>query len=503
MNHNLDNFITFKFDSLTYNIRTLNLNDPTHLKCVISITNKNGYTYLDKLDLYQANSRRLFIKKGVPRLETSAQILEQDLSILVEKLEKLRQAEESTITQDVPPMQKKEALEYLQDPDLINNIVKSFHKCGYVGEELNLITAYLVATSRKLSFPLSLMIISRSGAGKSALQDSLLKFLPLEEYQHYTRVTDQAFFYKGKDELRHKLIAIEEEQGARGAAYSLRNLLTSHGLSVTSTIKDPITGFMKTMSHKVYGPVALILTTTAVQDIDYELLNRFIQVTIDESQAQTERILIRQRHARSLDGLISRRNRQAEEILHQNVQRLLKPLEIVNPYYNQLKFNHNSLIMRRQHLHYLGLIEVVCLLHQYQRPLKKGRDEQGEFEYIEVTKRDLEIANKIASKVLPDTSDELVAPARNLHQEILNLEKEKQNGNGKHSIKFQRKHLRDYTGWNDYQIRTYLKQLVDLEYVGVTRGGGKGNICEYELLYRGNGNKPLTLIDPNTLEIKS
>lgn len=487
----------FKIDSLTYNIRPLNLNDPTHLRCILSVTNKKDYTYLDKLDLYEANRRRVFIKKAVIRVEESAQVIEQGINEIITKLEQLRETsnEQRETVFEIPPMQKKEAEEFLKEPDLANNIIKSFHKCGYVGEELNLLTTYLVATSRKLQFPLSLMIMSRSGAGKSTLQSAVLKFMPEEEYQLYTRMTDQVLYYKEKDELRHKLIAIEEEQGIRGASYSLRNLLTSHGLSVNSTIKDPYTGMMKAIAHKVYGPIALLLTTTALEDIDYELLNRFIVIAIDESQGQTEKILKMQRQTRSLNGIISRRNNQNEEILQKNVQRLLNPMEIVNPYSDQLKFDHKNLIMRRRHLHYLGLIEVVTLLYQYQRQIKTAKDDYSEFNYIEVTKRDIEIANKIAGKVLPDSGDELVPPARNLHKELTKMNE----CNGSHG--FSRKEIRDYTGWNDYQIRKYLKQLVDLEYVGMATGGGKGNQCRYEILYHGNGNKPIDLIDTKLLQI--
>ena len=491
------NSLTFKLDSLTYSIRPTNLSDSTHLRCVISVTNKNGYQYLDRLDLYNAGARRIFVKKAVPRMEQSAQILDQDLIKLIDTLEKLRRQEEQIQQAEIPPMQKQEALEYLKNPDLVNSIVQSFHKSGYVGEELNLLTAYLVATSRKLSFPLSLMIMSRSGAGKSTVQDAILKFMPEEEYQNYTRITDQALFYKGKDELRHKLIAIEEEKGARGASYSLRNLLTSHGLSVNSTIKDPLTGILRAVSHKVYGPVAILVTTTCIDDIDYELLNRFLIITVDESMEQTLKILARQRHARTLTGIIAGRNKQNEQILHKNVQRLLKPIEIINPYADSLKFDHKNLIMRRKHLQYLGLIDAVTLLHQYQRQIKTAKDETGEFSYIEVTPRDIEIANKIAEKIITSGNDELMPPVRNLHKELIKMNE----GNGSHGIS--RREIREYTGWNDYQIKTYLRQLVDLEYVGIVSGGGKGNKCEYELLYNGNGNKPVELIDHNSLQINS
>lgn len=489
--------LQYQFDSLTYNIRPQNLSDPTHLKCVISVTNKNGYTHLDKIDLYEESKRKHFVKKAVSVVEKSSQVLEQDLTELISNIEKQRSSvEPAQSAVEIPPNLKKEAIEYLKHPDLVNNIITSFHKSGYVGEELNLLTAYLAATSRKLFFPLSLMIMSRSGAGKTALQDAVIEFMPEEEYQKYTKITDQVLYYKDKDELRHKLIAIEEIKGAIGASYSLRNLLTSHGLSVNTTIKDPITGLMKAMAHKVFGPVSMIITTTCIDDIDYELLNRFLIVTVDESWEQTQRILTKQRQARMLAGIIQRRNSQNEQILQKNIQRLLKPIEIVNPYAENLTFDYKNLIMRRKHLQYLGLIDAVTLLHQYQRPVKKAKDETGEFEYIEVTPRDIQIANKIAEKVITSGNDELMPPAKNLHKELVKMNE----GNGTHGIT--RKEIRDFTGWNDYQIRTYLRQLVDLEYVGII-SGNNGIKYQYELLYKGNGSKPIELLDPNSLIIKT
>jgi DNA primase len=58
---------------------------------------------------------------------------------------------------------------------------------------------YLAATSRKLTEPLSVLIQSRSAAGKSTLQDAIISLIPDEEYIKYTRVTDQALFYKEED----------------------------------------------------------------------------------------------------------------------------------------------------------------------------------------------------------------------------------------------------------------------------------------------------------------
>jgi len=238
--------ISLQFDSLTYSIRPINLQDPSHLRCIVSITNKNDYKSLDRLDLYNAGSRRTFIKKSVPRLEADATQLEKHLLEIVTKLETLRtQHEELPAIVEIPPMQKQEALEYLQSPDLIDKIIADYKQCGFVGEEKNFLTGYIVSISRKLSKPLGMIIISRSGAGKSTLQQAIINFIPPEDCLNYTRITNTAFYYQDRYALKHKLISIDEEKGLNGANYAVRSLLNGEGFLTSATTKDPLTGNMK------------------------------------------------------------------------------------------------------------------------------------------------------------------------------------------------------------------------------------------------------------------
>jgi len=51
--------------------------------------------------------------------------------------------------------------------------------------------------------------------------------------------------------------------------------------------------------------------------------------------------------------------------------------------------------------------------------------------------------------------------------------------------RFSRKDVRHYTGWTDFQVRTHLGRLVELEYV-LTHRGGRGQSFVYELLYNGD-----------------
>ncbi len=68
--------------------------------------------------------------------------------------------------------------------------------------------------------------------------------------------------------------------------------------------EDAQTGNLVTQEYRVEGPVSIMLTTTAIE-IDEELLNRCLILTVDEGREQTEAIHRLQRHKRTLDGLLA------------------------------------------------------------------------------------------------------------------------------------------------------------------------------------------------------
>lgn len=433
--------------------------------------------YLDSVDLYSHRSRLLFAKGACGYFGEKEEAVQQDLGKLVELAEsyvpKETQAPKPKTMTDV---ETSEALALLKDPKLLSRILADFEVCGLAGEEANKVVGYLASVSRKLDDPLAVLIQSRSAAGKSALQEAILRFVPPEDVEKYTRLTGQALFYKDENGLSHKLLAIEEEAGAREASYSIRNLQSSKFLSIATTEKDQITGKLKTVEYKVKGPVALMLTTTAV-DMDFETQNRFITLTIDESKEMTERILTQQREGETLEGLRHRRERDRVEKLHQNAQRLLRPLAVVNPYAPRLAFPAETLRARRDHKKYLGLIRVIAFLHQWQREIKTLDEEGEKLQYIEVTPSDIEKANTLAGEVLGRTVDELSAPGRALLAKVREMVKAK-NGTGEY--RFNRRDIRQASGWSDFQIKTHLGELVELEYLGVVTGR-KGKEYLYEL----------------------
>jgi DNA primase len=266
--------------------------------------------------------------------------------------------------------------------------------------------------------------------------------------------------------------------------------LQSEGeLTIASTGKDPVTGNLVTQPYRVEGPVALLVTTTA-RDIDEELMNRCLVLAVDESRDQTRAIHQLQREKRTLDGLIARREKEALITLHQNAQRLLRPIDVLNPYAQFLTFPDQTTRLRRDHEKYLTLIDTIAFLHQHQREIKTDRrshgNQQREIEYIEATLEDIALANAIAHEVLGRSLDELPPQTRRLLKLIdqyASAECERQSI-GRADLRFSRKAVRDTTGLSDTQARLHLERLVQMEYLLVHRGQ-RGQSFEYELLYDG------------------
>ncbi|MBF0107133.1 MAG: toprim domain-containing protein [Deltaproteobacteria bacterium] len=443
------------------------------------------------LDFYSLRSREWFAKVLKDLFNERLEIVFEDLNRILTKIEQYEPPKEkASQIKRMTKAEREEALIFLQKKDLLNEILSDLEFLGFTGEETNKLTAYLVATSRKMEEPLSLLVQSRSAAGKSTLQDAVLNLLPDEDKIKYTRLTDQALFYKDENSLVHKVLAIEEAEGVGGSAYSIRALQSAKELTVATTSKDPATGRLRTEEYRVNGPLSIMMTTTAV-DLDHEMETRFLSVSVDETQGMTEKIHNKQRESETLEGYLSKKRIEQARTKHHNAQRLLKPLVVINPYAPQLKFPSDNLRSRRDHKKYLGLIKTVAFLHQYQRPVKsytQDGNSEKKFEYIEVTLDDIKTANKLASEVLGRSLDELTAPSRTLLGLIQNMVREavkKQNKKEtdltiKRPFIFNRKMIRDYAKWSDWQVKTHITELEELGYI-YSHIGSKGKEYIYEL----------------------
>jgi hypothetical protein len=361
-------------------------------------------------------------------------------------------------------------MELLTAPDLLSRVEAAFAAVGMVGETTNCLVGYLAAISRKLPAPLAVIVQSTSAAGKSAVMEAVLGFVPPEDRVSFSAMTGQSLFYLGESDLAHKVLSIAEEEGASRASYALKLLQSEGELSIASTGKDTASGRLVTHTYSVTGPTAIVLTTTAI-DVDEELLNRCLVLTVDEDREQTRAIHAAQRHAQTLAGLTARAEREQVVNLHRDAQRLLEPLAVVNPYAETLTFADTQTRTRRDHGKFLALISAVTLLHQHQRPRKTATVGGQPVAYVESTLDDIQVATRLAHAVLGRSLDELAPQTRRLltaiHAHVSEQATRLEIDAG--LVRFTRRQLREALGFGDTQLKVHLARLLDLELLTVHR----------------------------------
>jgi DNA primase len=448
----------------------------------------------DTLDMELSRQRAMFVKQAAQEMAVKEDAIHREVGRLwtvLGDLQRERIKQTLAPTEEKPLMDAAEqaaAMALLCDPRLLDRVLEDFEKCGAVGEETNKKVSYLAAVSRLLPKPLAIVVQSSSSAGKSSLMEAVLDFIPGEQRESYTAMTGQALFYMGQKNLKHKILAIAEQQGAEAASYPLKLLQSEGKLNIASTGKDPVTGKHITHEYTVEGPVMIFLTTTA-PDVDEELLNRCIVLAVNEDREQTRAIHQKQRESQTLEGLWAREERMDILKLHRNAQRLLQPISVVIEHLKDHDFPDAMTRTRRDHMKFLTLIQAVTLLHQHQREIKRETRQDKTLEYIAATEADVKLAWELANHVLMRSLDDVQTQTRRL---LLLLDKMvtsecERLGIERMDYRFTRATVRQHTGWSDSQLKTHLHRLEDLEYLALHRGA-PGQSFVYALNFEMDAN---------------
>jgi len=503
--HLIKNRITLSFSSETPQPKPANPTQPTldisnpellfYQNCVLNFTVLGGIkiTGLDRLrvtlkvehqernhllplrhnlDLYNNGQVEQLSQKISEQMEVASHLSTKALSELTSSLEGYREQRLEALKprKEIKPVlssiEKSQALEALKSPDLMKGTMSLITQSGIIGEERNAFIAYLTYTSRKRENPLHLMCLGASGTGKTHLQEKVGELIPEEDKLEITTLSENAFYYFGKEELKHKLILIEDLDGAEAVLYPLRELQSKRRISKTVTLKDN-KGNLKTVTLKVEGPVSVSGCTTR-EKIYEDNANRCILVYIDSSAAQDKKIMQYQQGVSS--GTIDKtKETQARQQL-QNMQRLLKPIQIRNPYASMIQLPERVFKPRRTMMLLLSFIETITFYHQHQRSV--SHDRQSGTDFIETTPEDIEWAFRLLKEALFAKSDELTGACRKFFETLKGMK-------GQESFKGQeiRKELRLAPS----TLKRYLLELTRYGYVKIV-GGSKYKGFEYQVV---------------------
>jgi hypothetical protein len=412
------------------------------------------------LDLYNDVQVEKLIRKAAERLEVGTLQITKAIADITKQLEiyRLQQIEQQRITTEkqkkiLTPDEREAAINFLMQPNLMQRTNELIGKAGVIGEMFNRLLMFIIFTSRKRESPLHIISFGSSGAGKSHLQEKLSELIPEEDKIESTSLTSNALYYFGEYDLQHKLILIEDMDGAEAVLYALRELISKKHIIKLVPLKDT-KGVTRTITFKVKGPVTVAGCTTQ-EKIYEDNANRSFLVYIDESKQQDEAIMSYQRK-KSAGTINSEEEKKVKELL-QNTQRLLQPVSVRNPYAELLQIPSEVFKPRRTNAHYLQFIEAVTFYHQYQR--EKQTDPATGETFINTTLEDIAEANKLMKEVLLRKADELSGATRNYFEQLKQwLQHQKQ-------TVFTNKEIRKALRLPGTSVRRYHNELLQTGYI--------------------------------------
>ena len=436
------------------------------------------------LDLYHAGQVAALADRAAAHFDAERSEVKATLAALTDALESYRLARvEALRPRDPEPptvsaSERKEAEAYLSAPDLMDRTGRDIGRSGVVGEETNRLLMFLAFTSRLRPRPLQVVTLAASGTGKTYLQDAVARLIPDEDRVEVTALSENALYYFGRTELRHRLLLIEDLDGAADVLYPLRELQSKGRLSKTVAVKDP-RGRVRAETVTVEGPVCVAGCTTR-EAVYADNASRALLLHLDQSDAQNAAVLAYQR--RESAGLVDAAEQAHVRRLFQNAQRVLAPVGVRNPYAERLALPPGVAGPRRANPLYLSVIEAVAFYHQRQR--EHHTDPSTGEQYVEATLDDVGAANRLVAPVLTTKADELTPACRAFLDDVRAWTEEHDRAS------FHAGEARAALRLHPTSVKRHLRALRAFGYAEVTGGSRYRKGYEYRLTEAGQTGDP-------------
>jgi energy-coupling factor transporter ATP-binding protein EcfA2 len=381
------------------------------------------HVYRNTLDLYNSNQIERYIREASENLDIGNQDLKLPIYNLIDSLEKYRTAERKNLLKEqtapkiiLTQQEKTAAMQLLNDKKLLNKIGTLLADIGLVGEEDNGLLLFLIFLTRNFQYPnhpLHAVVHGSSGSGKSNLLKTVISTVPPESKHITTAMTENVLYYPPyKNFWQRKILMLEDLDGSLNAMLSLREFMSNQYVSKLVTNTQAKDGEPKQRILEANGPICIVGATTQ-EKIYEDNSNRSYIIHVDESKAHQKAVMNHQN--KQAAGLINLAEVKTKQNLLQNMQRLLLPINIKNPFQPDLELPESVFKPLRTNQHYIALIKAVTFLHQHQRAIEK--DENGQ-QFITTTLGDIEWANKLCKDSMLRKSDSLTGAQRSFFERL-------------------------------------------------------------------------------------
>lgn len=422
--------LKYKDSSLQFEVMGgINIKTLDRLKVTLKISRSPLLTplhaYRNTIDLYNDDQLERFIHQACDKLELGLNDIKLPLYTFMDNLEKYRIAKRTKqITPQESPTIKltskenKEAMKLLKDEALVDKISSYLSDIGLIGETENGLLLFLIFLTRNFDHPLHAIVHRSSGSGKTNLLKTVISSVPDESKHITTALTENVLFYPPyRNFWSRKILMLEDLDGSMKALLPLRELMSNQKIVKFITEMDSQTGEHRQKRLSAEGPICIVGATTR-EKIYEDNSNRSFLIHVDESAKQQRAVMDYQNKLAA--GIVNLDEVNATKKLLQNMQRLLEPITIKNPFQPELQLPERVFKPLRTNQHYIQLIKAVTFLNQHQRKVEK--DKKGR-SYITTTIKDIAIANELCKKSFLVKSDELTGKQRTFFESLKRIVK--------------------------------------------------------------------------------
>jgi hypothetical protein len=279
------------------------------------------------------------------------------------------------------------------------------------------------------------------GCGKSSLIRAAAGVLPPSAVIYLSRITPQALYFMPADALDHRLLVCDEYEGLSGADYPLRTMMSNQVLSLAVTTREsgraPVT-------RRIETPATVAVLVSSTGAIPTENLSRMLEVRLDESPRQTQRVI-----RRLAKGKDSGSDAERLRLLHVAGE-LLRPCTVRIPFANSLAYESRHVLARRQFASVVGLISAHAALCQFRRTAVAGKD--GTL-VVEASADDYAAVYPLLGTIIESVEDGLTPNAEQLLDVL----------SSKGCAAVKRREVMEWLGWSYSKSYWTLRELAKLD----------------------------------------
>src|SRR5215207_8728976 len=404
------------------------------------------------LKLEDEGEREAALHDVADNLKLSIKPLRKALLAMLEEHRGSQEEEQTEAAGDRAPesgsARHERAMKVLADRRLLSRAAVDMKRLGHVGEFTAKKLAFICAVSARSGKPIQPSTHAQSAAGKNFLWDTALSLLPQEMVVQRSGLSAKALF-RTQTNLKGAVLYIQEVAGSEDAEYTIRVMQSDGRLEYEATEKMP-DGGMKNVVYRTEGPTVVVQTTTK-NHLHPENETRVFPIYLDESEAQTSRIV--GSILKEASGLASDEEQRARiQQRWQDAIRLLEPAEVAIPYADRIVIPNTPLRIRRDARRLIDVVRVIAWLYQHQRQ----RDAEGRILAME---GDFHEALTLVSESLRRAWQTLTPAEEKVLEAIRRLPETQRTRNG-----FKRRELK-VKEVSDRRVKEVLKSLTDTGYL--------------------------------------